>query len=381
MTDWLNKTHIGDCRAVMRQMLADKVRVQTIVTSAPYWGLRDYGVKGQIGMERSLGAWVRTITEVFELCRQLLAKDGTLWLNLGDAYANDGKWGGKTGGKRAYLDKPNLERVGRSKRRTGLKEKELMGQPWRAAFALQKAGWYLRSDVIWHKLNPLPESVKDRPTKAHEYIFLMTKSAKYYYDADAIKEPCSADTHARMSRARSEVYHAPGQRPHLGESMGPRENTNRAPGVNPKAVGRRSTPPDSRPDGQHRKGNSPDADGHGADRSQRMGREPGWRTKQNESFSAAGDGSVDTRNKRTVWSVPTESFSGAHYATFPQDLIIPCILAGAPAGGIVFDPFMGSGTTGQVATSLGRQFIGIDLDPRSLQLAADHRQTTMGLAL
>lgn len=322
----LNTTHVGDCRALLKQMLAAGIRPQTCVTSPPYWGLRDYGIAAAIGLEPSLNEWVQRIVDVFRAVRDVLADDGTLWLNLGDAYANDGKWGGKTGGKQAYLSDDDRETCGREKHFTGLPPKSLMGQPWRVAFALQDDGWCLRSDIIWHKPNAMPESVNDRPTKSHEYIFLLSKSDRYYYDADAIKEKASSNTHARGS------------------------------GVNPKSVGRR-TSPGERPDTNHR-----------------------TRSKQNASFSGAVNEIVEYRNKRSVWTVQTEPFRGAHFATFPQDLIAPCILAGCPAGGIVLDPFMGSGTTGQVATDLGRQFIGCELNPKYVELH-DMRRTTTGMAV
>ncbi|MGY8624279.1 DNA-methyltransferase [Chromobacterium violaceum] len=194
----LNHCYQGDCRDVMRRLIAAGVRVQCIVTSPPYWGLRDYGHPGQLGMEPTLQEFMANMVEVFELCRQLLADDGTLWLNMGDSYANDGKWGGHTGGKHASA--LHTSPVGRNKRYTGLKPKDLVGQPWRLAFALQEAGWWLRQDIIWYKPNPMPESVRDRCTKAHEYLFLLTKGERYFFDQDAILEPVSPNTHARLAQ-------------------------------------------------------------------------------------------------------------------------------------------------------------------------------------
>lgn len=335
--NWLNKTHIGDCRTWMRQMAADGVRAQCIVTSPPYWGLRDYGVAGAIGLEPSLQGWLVAIAEVFDAAWDVLADDGVLWLNLGDAYANDGKWGGETGGKQAYLDDDNRRRVGREKRFTGLKPKDLMGQPWRVALALQDAGWHLRADVIWHKLNPMPESVYDRPTKAHEYVFLLTKQPKYYYDAAAIAEPVSENTHARAARGRSNE--------HKWADGGPGDQTiakvppsrGRPAGVNPKAIA------------------SPNL-------------QNGPRVKQNASMSAALVEVVFVKNIRTVWPMSTEGQAEAHFATFPTELVSRCILSGSKPGDVILDPFMGSGTTARVALSLGRQFIGCELNPEYVSI-------------
>jgi DNA modification methylase len=340
MRDWVNKTHVGDCRELLQELAADGVRVQCIVTSPPYWGLRDYGVAGAIGLEPTLAEWLDCIVGVFTRARAVLADDGLLWLNMGDAYASDGKWGGETGGKQSYLSDVDRKRVGRHKRYTGLKPKDLMGQPWRVAFALQDDGWWLRSDIIWHKPNPMPESVTDRPTKAHEYVFLMSKSEQYHYDASAIAEPVTGGAHARGN------------------------------GVNPKAVVGWAV------------GNGPHtAKDHSRARqglkdSTKFGRGAGWRARQNPSFSAAVSGLVDTRNMRTVWTIPTQPFDGAHFATFPEDLVARCILAGSRPGDIVLDPFMGSGTVGKVATDLGRQFIGCELNPEYVELHAMRRTTT-----
>lgn len=345
MTDWLNKTHCGDCRELMQAMAAGGTKVQCIVTSPPYWGLRDYGIEGAIGLETTLTEWLDCIVEVFTRARAVLADDGLLWLNLGDAYANDGKWGGETGGKQAYLGEANRKRVGRSKRTTGLKPKDLMGQPWRVAFALQDAGWWLRSDIIWHKPNVMPESVTDRPTKAHEYVFLLAKSAQYYYNLNALSEPFSLETHARAARGRSESHKWADGGPGNQTIAKTAPSAGRKPGVNPKAA-------------------------QGA----------GWRNKQNESFAAAVVDVVATRNARTVWTIPTQPFPGAHFATFPEALVGRCILAGSRPGDTVLDPFMGSGTVGKVATDLGRNFIGCELNQKYIDLH-DMRRTTTGMPL
>lgn len=290
--------------------------IHTIVTSPPYWGLRDYGEPGQFGLEPTPEAYVARLVELFALLRPALRDDGTVWLNLGDSFAgarsagggtmagfNDRYFGRETdGGKQAEVDtsKPSRPQV------DGLKPKDLVGIPWRVAFALQADGWYLRSDIIWHKPNPMPESVTDRPTKAHEYVFLLSKQARYYYDAEAIKEPA--------------------------QDWGTRDRSN----------------------GKYTSGDVPISGGkhHGL-------------TDSNNAESG--------RNKRTVWTVPTRPFSQAHFAVFPPDLIRPCILAGCPEGGTVLDPFMGSGTTAEVARSLGRKAVGFEINAEYIEIAANHR--------
>lgn len=327
MKDWLNRCHFGDVRDVLRRMIADGVKVNTIVTSPPYWGLRSYLPEGhadkvqEIGSEPTLREFIATMTEVMMLAREVLADDGTMWMNMGDSYA-----GSHTGGATIPSHRRDDALVPQSaKVIAGLKPKDLAGQPWRLAFALQDAGWWLRQDIIWHKPNPMPESTRDRCTKAHEYIFLMSKSERYYFDQDAILEPVSAGTHARLSQnVQAQVGSA-------------RANGGAKTNGNMKAVGRKL------------------ADGADA-------------TKNNESMNDALAVMPTMRNKRSVWTVTTESYSGAHFATFPRALIEPCILAGAPAGGVVLDIFIGSGTTAQVAEKLGRQWIGIDIDIRNKAL-------------
>lgn len=344
----------------MRQMIADGVKVQTVVTSPPYWGLRDYGVSGQFGLERDPLRYLARMRSVFRLVWDLLADDGTLWLNMGDSYAcAPGGWQGKNGQR---ASRTFTARIANHKRGSGLKPKDLVGMPWLLALTLRNDGWYLRRDIIWHKPNPMPESVTDRPTTSHEYLFLLTKADRYYYDAPAIKEPASPDTHARYARGRSDHHKyadgGPGNQT-IAKSFEHMEKKFR-PGVNPKA----KVPSGwDTGDGSHREA---------------IGRYP--RSKQNESFSAAVADIVDSRNKRSVWTIPTQAFSKAHFATFPEDLIAPCILAGAPAGGIVFDPFMGSGTTAKVATDLGRQFIGTEINPAYVAMH-ESRRTTTGMPL
>ena len=294
MTIWLNRTHFGDCRVTLRELAASGVKVQTCMTSPPYFGLRDYGHPGQIGLEQSPGEYVATMVDVFRAVRDVLADDGTVWLNIGDSYAGDG---GSHSPRRSgnAFDNPaagGQPRPGPS----GLKAKDLIGIPWMLAFALRDDGWYLRQDIIWHKPNPMPESVRDRCTKAHEYIFLLSKSERYYFDSDAMKEPVSGTAHSRGN------------------------------GVGPKAA----------------------ANSFG--------------NKQNASFSAAVAGLVESRNRRSVWTVATHPYRGAHFATFPPSLVEPCILAGSRAGDVVLDPFMGSGTTAEVAQRLGRAWVGCEIN-------------------
>jgi len=291
----MNIIEFGDCRETMRRWAMFGFKVQTCVTSPPYFGLRDYGHSGQLGLEKTPDEYVANMVEVFRCVRDVLADDGTLWLNLGDSYASatKGSGGGWAADPNNYAHKAQAFGA-RKFSMGGAKPKDLMGIPWRVAFALQADGWYLRQDIIWHKPNPMPESVTDRCTKAHEYIFMLSKSARYYYDHEAVKEPANPANY----RERATV---------------------------------RQTPP-----GQ---------------------------TRQGKLDAKRGEVLCDTRNRRSVWTVATRPYKGAHFATFPPKLIEPCILAGAPAGGIVLDPFMGSGTTAQVALEHGRQYMGCELNP------------------
>lgn len=341
MKSWLNRCHFGDVRDVLRRMIADGVKVSTIVTSPPYWGLRSYlpadhaDKVHEIGSEPTLHEFIATMTGVMMLAREVLADDGTMWMNMGDCYAtgagkvNTAPGGGTQGERWAGVrgdDKlPGIGPITQPNRmpQPGLKPKDLAGQPWRLAFALQDAGWWLRQDIIWSKPNPMPESTRDRCTKAHEYIFLMSKSERYYYDFDAVQEPVEGGAHAR--RKLEPAGWATGGTPHTAAAHQTAKN--------------------------HRK-LAPAGSG----------------TKNNGSMEEALTEMRDTRNRRSVWTVPSEPFKGAHFATFPSKLIEHCILAGAPAGGVVLDIFMGSGTTAQVAEKLGRQWIGIDIDIRNKAL-------------
>jgi DNA modification methylase len=328
----------GDCRDVLATLPDESV--QCVVTSPPYWGLRDYGVAGQIGLEASFALFVAEMLTVFREVRRVLRNDGTLWLNLGDSYATGTSSGRKPtqAGKHGYWENPAISyRINGAGE--GLKPKDLVGIPWRVAFALQADGWWLRSDIIWHKLNPMPESVTDRPTKAHEYLFLLTKAERYHYDAEAILEPVSPNTHARLSQDI------------MAQIGSTRANGGAKTNGNMKAVGRNSR--------------------QNVDRvpKNRKLADAGSGIKNNDSFTEAVALPVTHRNKRTVWSTSTEAFSGAHFATFPPALIEPCILAGCPRGGTVLDPFGGAGTTGLVADRLGRNAILIELNPEYAEMA------------
>lgn len=363
----------GDCR----QELVDipDGSVHCCVTSPPYFGLRDYGVDGQIGLEPTPDEFVTQLVEVFREVRRVLRDDGTLWLNLGDSYANDGKWGGHTGGKHA--NGLHGEPVGRGKRETGLKPKDLIGIPWRVAFALRADGWYLRQDIIWAKPNPMPESVTDRCTKAHEYIFLLSKSDRYYYEQEAIKETAVGPAGGNIKPNKSFEHDPVKHRTKAGLAL-----------------------------------------------AQQKARE---------------NGGFERRNRRSVWSIASRPYSDVHFATYPPALIKPCILAGTSSAGccakcgaplirmlekekgepsnfngssfnkgktaaarehlaavgqqerttatktigwrptcqceagppvpcVVLDPFAGSGTTGKVALELGRSAILIELNPDYVKL-------------
>lgn len=352
--NWLNRCHFGDVRDVLQRMIDDGVKVQTIVTSPPYWGLRSYlpadhpDKAREIGSEPTLREFLDTMVGVFDLCREVLADDGTMWVNMGDSYASRGGQSPMAGEKFAGSSraKENICLSNRAAGVGGLKNKDLCGQPWRLAFALQDAGWWLRQDIVWAKPNPMPESVTDRCTKAHEYIFLLAKSERYYFDQGAILEPVSANTHARL--AQNVHAQAGSTRANGGaKSNGPMKAVARGVGW-----------------------------GHGTDAEQRNR----GRVKNNESMDEALAVMPSSRNKRSVWTVPTESYSGAHFATFPRALIEPCILAGAPAGGVVLDIFMGSGTTAEVSEQLGRNWIGIDIDQRNGPLQAERlRQPSLNL--
>jgi DNA modification methylase len=295
----------GDCMQVLKTLPEESI--QCVVTSPPYWGLRNYGVERQIGLEKTSEEYIEKIVEVFREVKRVLKKVGTCWLNLGDSYAGSGMgWATKTSFPRKWRDQFGDSKPPgyiSSRQPNGLKPKDLVGIPWRCALALQKEGWWLRSDIIWAKPNPMPESVKDRPTKAHEYVFLLTKSKRYYFNSNAVREPHLTSSLARMNR---------------------RWNGNREVGeILPSFQGLKA---------------------------------------KNMCYPKG-------RNIRTVWTIPTSNYRGAHFATFPEKLVEPCIKASTEPGDTVLDPFCGSGTTGVVAQKQGCSFIGIELKPGYVKLA------------
>jgi len=296
---------VGDVRQRLNDLDAGSVR--TCITSPPYWGLRDYGNDNQIGLEQSPSEYVAKLVEVFAGVHRVLADDGTLWLNLGDSYVG-------TGSKGEYKDPKHAEGrngqvVAVNNKVEGLRSKNLVGIPWRVAFALQEFGWYLRQDIIWAKPNPMPESVTDRCTKSHEYLFLLSKSPKYFYDNEAIKEPSAFGYQSEQFIPISDK-----------DLNGVNQERNAAQGASPK------------------------------------NRNSEW---------------IMTRNKRDVWTIPTKPYAGAHFAVMPTALVDPCILAGSERGDLVLDPFAGSGTVGVVALRHERNFVGIEVNPEYAQLAHD----------
>ncbi|NBW21833.1 MAG: site-specific DNA-methyltransferase [Caulobacteraceae bacterium] len=300
---------VGDVLVKLKEL--DDESINCVVTSPPYWGLRDYGNEGQIGLEPTPQQYIDKMVEVFREVRRVLRSDGTLWLNIGDSYASyrDGKAIPDTSrgdSKGTFVPKGSAKnRMALTFIDTDIKHKDLVGIPWMLAFALRADGWYLRQDIIWAKPNVMPESVRDRCTKSHEYVFLLTKSPKYYYDHISIKEPVSE---VSLKRAQS-----------------------------------------------------------------------GWKT--NRPSAKTGPEGIDTdkmgdrfvnpagRNKRDVWFIPTASFKGAHFAVMPERLVEPCVLAGTPEGGVVLDPFFGSGTVGVVAMKHNRKYVGIELNPEYVEVA------------
>ena len=293
----------------------DDESVNCVVTSPPYWGLRDYGTAEQLGLESTPEEYVANMVKVFGQVKRVLRDDGTLWLNLGDSYAHSLRQSGKEHAGKLTRGSKGTIVSGYKPLPIGLKEKDLVGIPWRVALALQADGWYLRQDIIWHKPNPMPESVTDRCTKAHEYIFLLSKNKKYYYDHEAIKEPQTSASLKRQKRGVSKnnkwIDGANGQTPH--NTHQPRDND------------------------------------------------------KNRDVNLY-------KNKRSVWTVNTAKYREAHFAVYPKELIEPCILAGCPEDGTVLDPFSGSGTTGIVAVNSGRKYIGLELNPEYAELSLNRIQ-------
>jgi DNA modification methylase len=361
----------GDWVERLREL--PETSVHCCVTSPPYWGLRDYGVVGQLGLEKSPQEYVAKLVAGFLEVWRVLRDDGTLWLNLGDSYFGDSPARKASSEAFSKTWNPSDSAGNGGTRRSAaaigvLRPKNLIGMPWRVAFALQDAGWILRSDIIWHKPKPMPESVTDRPTKSHEYIFLLCKQARYYYDAEAIKEPVMQSS---LVRAEAGVKFGgnnlcPDTRLQSGKLWVPK-----AEGANSRMQKSRDPAHEREYDGKHRS-----ADDHAS----------GRRLLKNVAEARANGGDHDNpfganRNKRSVWTVATAPYREAHFATFPPDLIKPCILAGCPAGGTVLDPFAGSGTTGQVALELGRSAVLIELNPKYVELIRQRCNVTPGLAL
>ena len=340
----------ADALAGLAQLADDSVHC--VVTSPPYWGLRDYGVEGQIGLEPTPEAFVVRLVEVFREVRRALRTDGTLWLNLGDSYCNTDKWGGGGGnsGKQTVADGGDVPSWAVRRRRDhipGLKPKDLVGIPWMVAFALRADGWWLRQEIIWNKPNPMPESVRDRCTKAHEHIFLLSKSERYFFDAEAIREPRTSNEDANGFRGGSYVAGEPGKRRTTGNIKVP-SGWDTDPGTHGSI---------------HRKGRT-----NGERKGKIRGLTPKHEGHVNHTTLDAtprGEG----RNKRSVWTIATQPFAEAHFATFPEELAETCIRAGCPADGTVLDPFGGAGTTGLVADKLGRDAVLIELKPEYAAMA------------
>jgi len=299
---------VGDNRETLKTL--PEKSVQCVVTSPPYWGLRDYGHEEQLGLEPKPDDYVENLCQVFDEVWRVLADDGTLWLNLGDTYSAQ-RWTGTGKGQPMNKNNDGHRDINPTKD-SGLPDKNLVGIPWKVAFALQARGWYLRQDIIWAKPNPMPEPVTDRCTKSHEYIFLLSKSANYYFDHEAIREPSVTGAWDAMPPMEGKKY---------GDSNDPKFAT--------------------------KSGNTPSSDG--------------------------------LRNKRDVWNVTTTRYEGAHFATYNPELILPCIKAGSKEGDIVLDPFSGSGTTGEVALQLGRNYIGTELNPEYAALSEKRITNAIGM--
>ena len=355
----LNACYIGDCIDGMREFVAAGISVQTCITSPPYWGLRDYGHPDAYGLEASPTEYINRMVEVFRAVGDVLADDGTLWLNMGDSYVAAPNTG--TGWESSTLTKPNgrprkIQIAQQASMRGGrifpnMKRKDLVGMPWQLAFALREDGWYLRQDIIWHKPNPMPESVRDRCTKAHEYIFLLSKSARYFYDFEALQEQATSD---RDDMAENGLR--------TGGSYLDQEKTQHN---SRRRVSGWDTGPGSHDTIGHAKSKKDQGrEQQGLRDSSKFGRGPGWRKDHDKLPSGK-------RNKRSVWTIQTEAYPDAHFAMFPRRLVEPCILAGSRPGDIVLDPFMGSGTTAQVAEQLGRRWVGCEINPEYVALQAN----------
>lgn len=342
----MNEILCGDAKEVLKTLPDESVNCA--ITSPPYWGLRDYGVAGQIGLEKTPEEFIAKMTGIFSELRRVLKDDGTLWLNIGDSYA--GSWG-NYGGKNRSAGSQRIIRNGSSvpnpaydgfehfrpptsgKFGDGIKSKDLVGIPWMLAFALRADGWYLRQEIIWHKPNPMPESVLDRCTKSHESVFLLSKSSRYYFDYKAIQEP------ALSTPLGFPAGWGKGDEPRTAVEF-------QKAGIHPKTKKKFE---------KRMAGGGTNIDGH-----------TGHLKPDGTPFEYAVNG---MRNRRSVWTVNPMPFSEAHFATFPEKLIEPMVLAGCPRGGAVLDPFMGAGTTAVVAKKMERDYLGIELNPEYVAMA------------
>lgn len=362
----------GNCLKVLRT-LPDQ-SAHCCVTSPPYWGLRDYGAEGQIGREETPEEYVRALTDVFREVRRVLRDDGTLWLNLGDSYMGSGKGYGDVGNPcKQNTNVGTLQNRGQKPHTLGrhplIKAKDLVGIPWMAAFALRDDGWYLRSEIIWSKPNPMPESVEDRPTTAHEKIFLLSKRSNYHYDYAAVREPLAESSVERLSQdvdAQEGSSRANGGEKINGKMKAVAHKNLEVPGRKPHAFHVARTQKPIYFGGEKGRNYTPEEN------------DPNYRngTDQWGREYLAKDGK---RNKRTVWEVASHPFKEAHFATYPPKLIEPCILAGCPAGGTVLDPFFGAGTTGLVADRLQRHCIGVEINPEYVGIAEKRIASEAGM--
>lgn len=369
----INKIINGDSLEILKTLPDESI--DCCVTSPPYYGLRDYGHKNQIGLEETPQLFVEKMVSLFSQVRRILKPSGTLWLNIGDSYASGPR--NRTETQAVSKSKLNgglksqcqiLRQI--NKISEGLKPKDLIGIPWLVAFALRADGWYLRQDIIWHKPNPMPESVADRCTKSHEYIFLFSKSRKYFFDQDSIKTPLRDASLVR-----------------LNQDLDNQKGSERIPGKTNNAMkavikghsiggnGKYTSSDDKRHRTKSGKNWAPKLYEHRGDGDKKL---TGHSGNMGKDGNLIGNGFA---NKKSVWSVTTKAFSEAHFATFPEELIVDCLKAGCPDKGIILDPFMGAGTTALVARKLNRNFIGIELNPDYIKIAEERLRKELGMFL